>query len=105
MTTWQQITPADTGAVIALLHGTGPAKPPPPPLGTIRIPTARDVASALREARGDLPQDRLAVRSGISADTISLTETGRNRPLVVTLIELAHALGYDLALIPREDTP
>lgn len=99
MTAWQQIAPADTGAVIAFLHG---AKPPP---GIIRIPTAADVAPAVRQARGEHTQTWLGAKAGLNYRTVSNVESDRggSGPTVGTLTKIAAALGYDLALIPRGD--
>lgn len=56
----------------------------------------------MRRERG-LTQEQLGAKIGKTEMTISLLELGKNACKLDTLIRIAHALGYDLALIPRED--
>ena len=60
----------------------------------------RALARARRRAR--LTQQQLADRIGVTNMAISLIELGKNRPAHDTLARIADALGYDLALIPKE---
>lgn len=46
----------------------------------------------------------LAERTDCGRSTLSVNLRGLHRMDAVTLLQLADALGYDLALIPREDT-
>ena len=57
---------------------------------------------ALRLARG-WTQEELAERSGFSQHYVSSLETGRRNPTVVTLFEIAQALGTqpDVLLRPQ----
>lgn len=50
-------------------------------------------------------QNALAERIGTSKSSIQHWLAGRREPLASSLFALANALDYDLALIPREDTP
>ena len=52
-----------------------------------------------------LSQRQLATDAGLRQGQISAYELSKLAPTVPSLIRLAHALGYDLALVPREDTP
>jgi transcriptional regulator with XRE-family HTH domain len=59
-------------------------------------------AARLRAA-ADLTQEQLAERSGFSQQYISDLERGRRNPTVVTLYELATALGVSHVELVRED--
>lgn len=48
---------------------------------------------------------QIAAQAGGSPATYSEAFAGAHTMLGSRLFALAHALGYDLALIPREDTP
>lgn len=50
-----------------------------------------------------LRQRDLAVQSGHSQGQVSAWELGNVVPSVQALIDVARALGYDLALVPVED--
>jgi transcriptional regulator with XRE-family HTH domain len=52
-----------------------------------------------------LSQRKLGAQAGITQARLSDWETGNAIPTLPTLVRVAHALGYDLALIPREDAP
>jgi DNA-binding XRE family transcriptional regulator len=71
----------------------------------IRLDQPSDFTPALRRMRQDaaLTQRDLGHNAGITHTTISLIERGSYGTTLHTLLRLAHALGYDLALIPRED--
>lgn len=57
----------------------------------------------VREERG-LTQEQLAERSGFTQQYISGLENGRRNPTVVTVYELAHALGVShLVLLSDPD--
>jgi transcriptional regulator with XRE-family HTH domain len=59
----------------------------------------------IRVAKG-LTQEALAERSGFSQQYLSGLERGRRNPTIVTLYELAQALGADhLDLLRPEDPP
>ena len=59
-------------------------------------------AARLRAA-ADLTQEQLAERSGLSQQYISDLERGKRNPTVVTLYELATALGVSHVELVRED--
>lgn len=59
-------------------------------------------AARLRAAAG-LTQEQLAERSGFSQQYISKLEQGRRNPTVVTLYELATALGVSHVELVRPD--
>ena len=59
-------------------------------------------AARLRQEAG-LTQEQLAERSGLSQQYISGLERGRRNPTVVTLYELASALGVSHVELVRED--
>lgn len=59
-------------------------------------------AARLRNAAG-LTQEQLAERSGFSQQYISDLERGRCNPTIVTLYELATALGVSQVELVRED--
>lgn len=59
-------------------------------------------AARLRKAAG-LTQEQLAERSGLSQQYISDLERGKRNPTVVTLYELAEALGASHVELVRPD--
>lgn len=59
-------------------------------------------AARLRKAAG-LTQEQLAERSGLSQQYLSGLEQGRRNPTVVTLYELAAALGVSHVELVRPD--
>jgi transcriptional regulator with XRE-family HTH domain len=59
-------------------------------------------AARLRKEAG-LTQEQLAERSGLSQQYLSKLESGRRNPTVVTLYELATALGVSHVELVRED--
>lgn len=91
---------ADFEATARRIHVT-PPQPTPIPL-TDRIA----IATTLWHLRQDAGQslDGLAVRLGISRSGVHKREVDGRIP-ASALIQHADALGYDLALIPRENTP
>ena len=62
----------------------------------------RNFARLRREK--DLTQEEVEARSGFSQQYLSGLERGQRNPTVITLYELAHALGVDpVALIQPDD--
>jgi transcriptional regulator with XRE-family HTH domain len=59
---------------------------------------------AIRDLRG-LTQRALAAQIGVEQSRICGYERGTHVPSSGSLLRVAHALGYDLALVPREDAP
>ncbi|MEA3051404.1 MAG: hypothetical protein QOG72_307 [Sphingomonadales bacterium] len=59
-------------------------------------------AARLRDAAG-LTQEALAERAGMSQQYISDLERGKLNPTIVTLYELAQALGVSQVELVRED--
>jgi transcriptional regulator with XRE-family HTH domain len=59
-------------------------------------------AARLRKEAG-LTQEQLAERCGLSQQYISGLEQGRRNPTIVTLYELARALGVSHLELVRED--
>jgi transcriptional regulator with XRE-family HTH domain len=59
-------------------------------------------AARLRKEAG-LTQEQLAERSGLSQQYLSGLESGRRNPTIVTLYELASALGVSHVELVRED--
>jgi transcriptional regulator with XRE-family HTH domain len=59
-------------------------------------------AARLRAA-ADLTQEELAERSGLSQQYLSDLERGKRNPTVVTLYELARALGVSHVELVREE--
>jgi transcriptional regulator with XRE-family HTH domain len=51
-----------------------------------------------------LTHEEIAGRTGIVRPNITRVLNGKHMPTLKTLVCVADALGYDLALIPREDT-
>lgn len=67
--------------------------------------TARDLTGRIqpaRQARG-LTQNAFALYEGISQTQLSGWERGVVEPYLSNAIRLAGVLGYDLALVPREE--
>jgi transcriptional regulator with XRE-family HTH domain len=67
-----------------------------------------DTPAVLAELRrawlaSGLTQQEIAGRTGIVRPNITRALNGKHMPTLKTLACVAHALGYDLALIPRED--
>lgn len=86
---------------------TGPEQVGPGPLAGYLMRDHAEVIAALGAAR-DARRLSLATvgrRSGHTLQRISLWLRGDQVPRADGLFDLAHALGYDLALIPRKDTP
>lgn len=71
----------------------------------IIIRNPREIGEALRHRRQERGHTLLgaAVRIGTRRVRVSEWEMGHRTPNAATLIRYANALGYDLALIPRED--
>lgn len=71
----------------------------------IRISSHAVVAAFIGDMRilNRLRQWELAAQSGHSQGQISSWELGNVIPSVQALIDVAHALGYDLAFVPQED--
>lgn len=71
----------------------------------IRLTKATDIAGALKSLRKNrgAPRREIAFAVGMWEQQYGQYEMGRRVPDLATLLKLAHALGYDLALIPRED--
>jgi transcriptional regulator with XRE-family HTH domain len=72
----------------------------------IRIDEATDWPTLLRQlyaASGHQSQVALAVAAGLHISRINQFLAGSNTPGRASLVRLLPALGYDLALIPRED--
>jgi transcriptional regulator with XRE-family HTH domain len=61
-------------------------------------------AARIRTAKG-LTQEALAERSGFSQQYLSGLERGRRNPTIVTLYELAQALGVDYLDLLRPEGP
>lgn len=72
-----------------------------------RLRDRDDFVASLRQAwltRGP-SQAEIARRAHTSRPTVASWLNGTDGTVVARAFDLAHALGYDLALIPREDTP
>lgn len=69
----------------------------------IRIDDPERIGPALAELRNEHTVRRrdVALAVGMHEQQYGQYELGRIAPTVAVLIRLAHALGYDLALIPR----
>lgn len=72
----------------------------------IRFADPNRIGPALGDIRKllGLTQVALAADAGLWPSQISQWEAGQTHPDLVSLAKLAAGLGYDLALIPREDT-
>jgi transcriptional regulator with XRE-family HTH domain len=77
------------------------------PGAPIIIRDASQLASVLYRRRLERGQTlaNLAARIGCTVQRVSLWLRGNQVPQADGLVKLADALGYDLALIPREDAP
>lgn len=69
-----------------------------------------DTTAALIELRrawiaSGLAHQEIARRTGINRTSVTRALNGKHISTLETFTRLADALGYDLALIPREDTP
>lgn len=64
-----------------------------------------DVGPALRQIREsrNATRQEVAFAVGMWSSQYGQYELGAKVPTVVNLLALAHALGYDLALVPREE--
>lgn len=73
----------------------------------IIIRSPADLARIIRDRRRALGQTQmsLATRVGAASQRVTEWESGQRRPTAATLLKLADALGYDVALVPRKDTP
>jgi len=74
--------------------------------GQIRIRSVERVGDAIRFARelAGLSQRQLANRTGYAQSQIGQWELGDHLPGSKALVRVFGVLGYDLALVPREDT-
>jgi transcriptional regulator with XRE-family HTH domain len=74
--------------------------------GPIRLREPGDVMPTLRRLRRRRGWSlyALAGRAGKTKTQLDQWELGRVTPRIAAVFLIAHALGYDLALIPREDT-
>lgn len=74
--------------------------------GAIRLTDTDQVRQAVNDLRimFGLTQRALARDSGYYQGQLSSWLSGRTKPDVASVIRLANALGYDLALVPKEDT-
>lgn len=72
----------------------------------IRLTAPEQFSGAVRFLRGlaGLTQRQLAAEGHFQQVQITWWETDERRPNLASLIRLANALGYDLALIPRDKT-
>jgi transcriptional regulator with XRE-family HTH domain len=63
-----------------------------------------DIIKQLRKIRREreMAQQDLAAIAGLAQNQISYFETGRTKPTLPTLTLWASALGYDLALVPKQ---
>lgn len=75
-----------------------------PGAGTHRIHRARDLTDRMRATRQTrhLTQHAFGTKYGFTKRQMTSWETGLNTPDLAMAIYIAHACGYDLALIPRE---
>jgi transcriptional regulator with XRE-family HTH domain len=71
----------------------------------IRLTDPTRIAAFISDLRilNQITQHALAAESGHRQGQISAWELGKVIPNVVPLMDVARVLGYDLALIPRED--
>lgn len=76
-------------------------------LGAYVMPTYSHTIAVLNAARegNGLSQNELGRRVGWAPATVSNALTGAHEVRASRLFALAHALGYDLALIPRRPEP
>lgn len=75
------------------------------PAGAIRITDAGQLAGVIGDLRvlTRLSYRRLAQEADCNNGQVHSWMTGYRTPNVASLIRLAGALGYDLALVPKED--
>ncbi|MEO9327647.1 helix-turn-helix domain-containing protein [Gordonia aurantiaca] len=67
------------------------------PLTPEQIAAGRRLGARLRELRGDRPLAEVALRAGISPETLRKIETGRMpTPAFATIVALARSLGASL---------
>lgn len=73
----------------------------------IRFASPDAVGPALGNLRRllGISQVRLASDSGLWPSQLSHWEAGDRHPDLASLAKVVRALGYDLALVPREDVP
>ena len=69
----------------------------------IRIDDPNALGPVLAQLRAVSQRALVADIDGMSQSQLADWERGHSLPKLPNLIRLAHALGYDLALIPRED--
>jgi DNA-binding XRE family transcriptional regulator len=70
----------------------------------IDISSPSEIGSLIkaRRAQRDIGQEQLAAIVGISRYTLVDIETGKSDPKLSTVLKLADALGFRLALVPSE---
>jgi transcriptional regulator with XRE-family HTH domain len=93
---------------MAHMSDKGPEHIGPRPLTGYRLRDYNHAIAVLRNSREGqrLGQRVIGARVGTTQSAICDWETGRTEPLASSLIRLADALGYDLALVPRDaDAP
>jgi transcriptional regulator with XRE-family HTH domain len=75
--------------------------------GVILLAKPTDIGRVIADLRrlSGASQRALAADSRCRQSQISNFELDATRPNLASLIRIANALGYDLALIPRKDTP
>lgn len=73
-------------------------------MATTTIESPGDLAQLLRARRVELgiTQERLASLVGVHRTSVILFEQGKRSGSLAFVLELAHALGMDLELRPRE---
>lgn len=73
--------------------------------GALRIHDKADIVVAFNDLAAiyGMRQKQLAAASGYFPSQLSEWMRGKKSMDVTSMIRLANALGYDLALIPRED--
>lgn len=78
---------------------------PAPKPRAYRLRDYDDTLATLAQIRDDrgITYAAIAADLGVDRSDIAKWLHGERRPLAHRLVELAQALGYDLALIPRED--
>lgn len=71
----------------------------------IRLPAADRIGPALDEIRRllGITQQQLAEDSGVWPSQLSHWKTGDRQPDLASLVKVAGGLGYQLALVPKED--
>lgn len=74
--------------------------------GAIRIHNKTDMVTAFSDLQAmyELTQRQMAADSGFYQAQICEWLGGKRSMDTISVIRLANALGYDLALIPRDDT-